>query len=64
MLSRAHDRFHVVLVGMSAVVVLASVALVWCLLVLAATPWATVVGHAWLGRMAPAATVAGGATDS
>ncbi|MET0432565.1 MAG: hypothetical protein ABW025_00245 [Cellulomonas sp.] len=64
MLSRTHDRFHVVLVGMSAVVVLASVALVWCLLVLAATPWVTVVGHAWAGRTASTATVADGAADS
>ena len=56
-LSRAHDRFHVALVGVSAAVVLTSVALaavgaplVWCLLVLAFTPWVTVVGHAWAGR--------------
>jgi len=53
-LSRAHDRFHVVLAGVSAVFVVASVALaaagarlVWCLLVLAATPWVTVVGRSW-----------------
>ncbi len=70
-LSRAHDRFHGVLVAGSAAVVLASVALaaagvplVWCLLVLAATPWVTVVGHAWAGRTASAAAVTGGEVDS
>jgi low temperature requirement protein LtrA len=58
-LSRAHERFHGVLVGVSAVVGAGSVVLaaagarlVWCLLVLGATPWVTVVGHAWAGRTA------------
>jgi len=70
-LGRAHERFHGMLVGVSALVVAGSVALaaagaplVWCLLVLAATPWVTVVGHAWAGRTASAAAVIGGEVDA
>jgi len=56
-LSRAHGRVHLVLVAVSAAVVLGSVALVaagaplvWGLLLLAVTPWVTVVGHGLVGR--------------
>ncbi len=51
LLTRSIDGFHVVLVALSAVLLVASVALaasgldmVWCLAVLALVPWVTVVG--------------------
>jgi low temperature requirement protein LtrA len=56
-LSRTADPFHLVLVAGSAVVVgaavlmaVADVDLVWCLLVLALTPWVTVVGYETVGH--------------
>jgi low temperature requirement protein LtrA len=56
-LTRTFDPFHLLLLAGSAVVVLASVVLaaagvplVWCLVVLALTPWVTVVGYETLGH--------------
>jgi low temperature requirement protein LtrA len=56
-ITRLFDPFHLVLVGVSGLVVAGSVALavvgaplVWCLLVLALTPWVTVVGYETVGH--------------
>jgi len=56
-ISRTGDPFHVLLIAGSAVVVVAALAmaaadvsLVWCLLVLALTPWVTVVGYEAVGH--------------
>ena len=56
-LTRVADPFHLLLIGGSAVVVAASLALavaraplVWCLLVLAITPWVSVVGYETVGH--------------
>ncbi|HEY1118880.1 MAG TPA: low temperature requirement protein A, partial [Acidimicrobiales bacterium] len=56
LLTRSFDRFHLVLLVITAAVIAASllmaaagVGLVWCLLVLALTPWVTVVGYETLG---------------
>jgi hypothetical protein len=56
-LTRTFDPFHLLLLAGSALVVLASVVLaaagvplVWCLVVLALTPWVTVVGYETLGH--------------
>src|SRR5687768_9261982 len=63
--SRVFDPFHLLLLGGTAVVVVASVAMaaagtamVWCLAFLALTPWVTVVGYETVGyrhgeRLAP-----------
>ena len=55
-LSRVFDPFHLLLLAGTAVVVAASIALaatgtsmVWCLVVLALTPWVTVVGYETVG---------------
>jgi len=55
-LSRAFDPFHLLLLAGTAGVVLASIAMaaagtpmVWCLAVLALTPWVTVVGYEAVG---------------
>ena len=55
-LSRVFDPFHLLLLGGTAVVVAASVAMaavgapmVWCLAVLALAPWVTVVGYETVG---------------
>jgi low temperature requirement protein LtrA len=51
-LTRTFDRLHLVLLGLTAVVIAvalvmaaADVELVWCLLVLSLAPWVSVVGH-------------------
>jgi low temperature requirement protein LtrA len=56
-ITRTADPFHLLLIAGSAVVIAASVALsaagvdlVWCLLVLAVTPWVTVVGYETVGH--------------
>ncbi|WP_448628665.1 low temperature requirement protein A [Geodermatophilus sp. URMC 64] len=56
-LTRTFDPFHLLLLAGSAAVVLASVvlasagvSLAWCLVVLALTPWVTVVGYETLGH--------------
>jgi hypothetical protein len=56
-LTRVADPFHLLLIGGSAVVVAAALALavaraplVWCLLVLAITPWVSVVGYETVGH--------------
>jgi low temperature requirement protein LtrA len=56
-LTRTFDPFHLLLLAGSAVVVVAAVvmaaagvAVVWCLAVLALTPWVTVVGYETLGH--------------
>jgi low temperature requirement protein LtrA len=56
-LTQVADPFHLLLIGGSAVVVAASLALavagaplVWCLLVLAITPWVSVVGYETVGH--------------
>jgi hypothetical protein len=55
-LTRTFDSFHIVLLVATAAVVAASVlmaaagaGLVWCLLVLSAAPWVTVVGYETVG---------------
>ena len=55
-LSRVFDPFHLLLLGGTAVVVAASIAMaaagapmVWCLAVLALAPWVTVVGYETVG---------------
>ncbi|TFV77689.1 low temperature requirement protein A [Blastococcus sp. CT_GayMR19] len=55
-LSRVFDPFHLLLLAGTAVVVLASIGMaaagtpmVWCLAVLALTPWVTVVGYETVG---------------
>jgi hypothetical protein len=55
-LSRVFDPFHLLLLAGTAAVVLAGVAMatagtpmVWCLAVLALTPWVTVVGYETAG---------------
>jgi low temperature requirement protein LtrA len=56
-LTRSFDPFHVLLLALSAVLVggsvlmaAAGVPLVWCLVVLATTPWVTVVGYETVGH--------------
>ena len=56
-LSRTYDPFHWLLMGITVVVLLASVALAasgvsmaWCLVVLSAAPWVTVVGYELRGH--------------
>ena len=56
-ITRTADPFHLLLIAFSAAVIGASVAmsaagvnLVWCLLVLALTPWVTVVGYETVGH--------------
>jgi low temperature requirement protein LtrA len=56
-ITRTADPFHMLLIAGSAVVIAAAVAmsaggvdLVWCLLVLALTPWVTVVGYEAVGH--------------
>ena len=56
-LTRVYDPFHLLLVAVSGAFVAASVLLalagaplVWCLLVLALTPWVTVVGYETVGH--------------
>jgi hypothetical protein len=56
-LTRLYDPFHLLLLAMSAAVVAASIVmavagvpLVWCLVVLALTPWVTVVGYETVGH--------------
>jgi hypothetical protein len=56
-LTRSLDPFHLVLVAVSAVVVVASVLMAragapmeWCLAVLALTPWVTVLGYETVGH--------------
>jgi low temperature requirement protein LtrA len=56
-LTRLYDPFHLLLLGMSAAVVAASIVmavagvpLVWCLVVLSLTPWVTVVGYETVGH--------------
>jgi hypothetical protein len=51
------DRFHLLLIAVSAVFLVApvvmaagGVALAWCLIVLALTPWVTVVGYELRGH--------------
>lgn len=55
-LTRSFDLFHLVLIGISAVVLVvpvvmasADVDLTWCLLVLSLTPWVTVIGYETVG---------------
>ncbi len=55
--SHTWDPFHALLIGLSAAVVVASVvlaaagvSLAWCLVVLALTPWVTVVGYEAVGH--------------
>ena len=55
-LTRVFDPFHLLLIGLTAAVVVASVVLaaasvpmVWCLAVLALTPWVSVVGYETVG---------------
>ena len=57
-LTRSVDPFHVSLVGGTALVLIGSVALAaagatmaWCLLVVALTPWVTVVGYETRGHL-------------
>ena len=57
LLTRTFDRFHLLLIAGSAAVVVGSVALVaagaslsWGLLVLALTPWVTVIGYEAVGH--------------
>jgi len=56
-ITRTADPFHLLLIAGSAVVIAAAIAmaaggvdLVWCLLVLALTPWVTVVGYEAVGH--------------
>ena len=56
-LSRTVDRFHFLLIGASAVLLGASVAMAaagvsieWCLLVLSLVPWVTVIGYETVGH--------------
>jgi low temperature requirement protein LtrA len=56
-ITRSFDPFHLLLLGLSGAVVTAAVAmaaaglpLVWCLAVLATTPWVTVVGYETVGH--------------
>jgi low temperature requirement protein LtrA len=56
-ITRSFDPFHLLLLGLSAAVVAAAVVMatagapmVWCLAVLAATPWVTVVGYETIGH--------------
>jgi low temperature requirement protein LtrA len=56
-ITRTTDAFHMMLIAASALVVGAAVAmaaadvgLVWCLLVLACTPWVTVIGYEAVGH--------------
>jgi low temperature requirement protein LtrA len=56
-ITRTTDPFHLLLITVSAIVIAGSVALsaagvdlVWCLLVLALTPWVTVVGYETVGH--------------
>ncbi len=56
-LTRTFDAFHVVLITGSAVVIAAAIGLAaggvplaWCVLVLAATPWVTVIGYETVGH--------------
>jgi low temperature requirement protein LtrA len=64
-LSRTVDPFHFLLIGVSALVLGASVALAasgvaieWCLLVLALVPWVTVVGYETIGHRHNAEVIA------
>jgi hypothetical protein len=56
-LASSIDRFHVLLIALSAVLIAVpvlmaagGVALAWCLIVLALTPWVTVVGYELRGH--------------
>ncbi len=56
-ISRTYDPFHLLLLALSAVVLggsmllaAAGVDVFWCLLLLAATPWVTVVGYETIGH--------------
>jgi low temperature requirement protein LtrA len=56
-ISRTYDPFHLILLALSAVVLggsmllaVAGVDVFWCLLLLAATPWVTVVGYETIGH--------------
>lgn len=55
-LTRSFDLFHLILIGISAVVLVvpivmasAGIDLTWCLVVLSLTPWVTVVGYETVG---------------
>lgn len=70
-LSRTVDPFHFLLIGASAVVLGASVAMAaagldleWCLLVLSLVPWVTVVGYETIGHRHNAQVIAGLAESS